>query len=1104
MRPLGRGASAQVWEAVLVGPHGFEKPVALKILEEASPTGVELFLREARIGARLAHPNLVGTFDLGTAEGRWYLAMELVRGPTAHDLAGSGPLEPRAVLEIGIQVAAALGAVHAAGLVHRDVKPSNVLVEARGLVRLADLGIARLVDTPGRPAGTPAYMPPEQLDGREEPRSDLFALATSLIKLATRAPWRPGRGPPRVEDVAARLADPSLCATVEAALPGAWEVLRRCLDPEPARRPADAAAVEAALRAVPAWRGVGGGLGRRVPSAPVSAPVATPPAPRDAYFGAAARADLARRLGGPDRLLTLVGPGGIGKTRLAVEVARAAGPGAFVDASRATTRLDLEAAVSHAIGAGDAPIGASLSLRGRFLLVLDNLEQVVGPAAERVADWLDAAPELTVLCTSRRALGVAGERRVPVAPLAEEEAIALFVDRSGLPDADTEVPRLVRALEGSPLGIELAAARARTLGTAAVARRLGDRLRLLASAEGGRPARHASLRASLDVSWGLLSEGAREALAQVAVFEAAFSLEAAEAVVRTTGPGWVLDAVEELAEASLLAGDGPRLRLSVAVRQYAQEVGPSSLSEAARERHLDWFAQIGAGVLCAPVDRATLLPDTDDLVAACGFAIGRGRVRPALSALEGAVRALEWRGPHALGVDLAEAVRRLPGATPAERGTAAVASAQLRFSMGDLAGAEARATEALASPDPRVRTWALRILCGTARRTERLAVAEDHLRALEALVAELGDRHETFGVLRAKGALLVAQGAVRAAIAVRRRALDLAEELGDPGAVRLAQGDLAVVLDLAEQWEEAASLHARRIAAHEDAGDALGAALARAGHGRHLVARGAFAEGIAVLDAVVRRYTDLGHASGVALETGNLSLAHAGAGRWEEALACANRQVNAYGRLGHAVPLARARLRRCLTALTMGAFEVADDDLAASCSLPEGAEFDAIRVRSSSMAGDLALRRGDAARARELLGRAAGAARAAGLRFEEARALEGLGQVELDAGNLESARAAFRSARALGDGATVAQARAQLALADARGGDLQAWERVGDDRPERALGGLVHLRRAECARHLPEVAARELRAARERTAGLRPTSWLVRELARVEAALAAR
>jgi len=192
---LGRGAMGSVWRAVdpLIG-----RPVAIKMVEasyfEFEPEARELFLREARAAGRLSHPNIVTIHDAGFEGEDAFLVMELIHGRTLHELiAGGEPLPAYTIADIGAQIAEALDYAHAHGVVHRDVKPANIMLTPAGLVKITDFGVARLEDTvrtrTGLVRGSPRYMAPEQVRGAEvDGRTDLFALGVVLYELVTGRP----------------------------------------------------------------------------------------------------------------------------------------------------------------------------------------------------------------------------------------------------------------------------------------------------------------------------------------------------------------------------------------------------------------------------------------------------------------------------------------------------------------------------------------------------------------------------------------------------------------------------------------------------------------------------------------------------------------------------------------------------------------------------------------------------------------------------------------------------------------------------------------------------------------------------------------------------
>jgi predicted ATPase len=306
------------------------------------------------------------------------------------------------------------------------------------------------------------------------------------------------------------------------------------------------------------------------------------------------------------RLLTLTGPGGTGKTRVALRLAEELA-GDFADGVRfvplaATTEPELVvAAIGQAVGVQESParsLTESLQdhLRDqRMLLVLDNFEQVVS-AASLIAQLLVACAHLKVLATSRVVLRVTGEQTYPVSPLqlpdpkltasveqvGESEAVWLFVARAqaakpsfGLTAGNVgAVAELCRGLDGLPLAIELAAARVRLLSPQAMLLRLGNRLALLTGGAQDLPARQQTVRATLDWSYDLLDEPERRLLRRLSVFAGGCTLEAAEAVCGPEGEMDVFGEVSSLVDGSLLRQEeGPdgetRLWMLETIREYA-------------------------------------------------------------------------------------------------------------------------------------------------------------------------------------------------------------------------------------------------------------------------------------------------------------------------------------------------------------------------------------------------------------------------------------------------------------------------------------------------------------------------------------------------------
>ena len=302
-----------------------------------------------------------------------------------------------------------------------------------------------------------------------------------------------------------------------------------------------------------------------------------------------------------ERLVTIVGPGGVGKTAAAIAVAKTLHPAGgtwLVRLETATRREEVVDAVIAALGVtGGVDVLAERVRRDAAVVVLDNCEHVVDAAADLVERLLDAGPELRILCTSQRPLGLDGESLVELGPLAIGDAVELFVSRATrTPDDPASVEALCVALDGLPLAIELAAARTRTLSVDEIARRLDDRFQVLADPTSRKQERRRALRATIGWSYDLLFPDDQKGLWALATFAGGAPLDAIELVIVALGVPRVaaLDVVDRLVSRSLVIVDADRYRLLDSIRAFAIEATDDG--DVAAEAHSRWLADLAAHI----------------------------------------------------------------------------------------------------------------------------------------------------------------------------------------------------------------------------------------------------------------------------------------------------------------------------------------------------------------------------------------------------------------------------------------------------------------------------------------------------------------------------
>jgi hypothetical protein len=512
----GMGEVFRAWDTRL------SRKVAIKSIRAGrSADGLELrFLEEARAASALNHPNIIIIYDVGTVEGQPYMVMEWIDGQTLRQKLAQGPLSLPETLGIASQILDALAAAHEGGIIHRDLKPENIMVNVGGRAKVLDFGIAKRTlrpddSTPGHGSanttglivGTPGYMSPEQTRGEKvDFRSDHFSFGAVLYELATGRRAFAGNSAADVQSaILLRQPEPLTSLNPQAPAPLQW-LVDRCLAKSSRDRFESTEELRRQLSAI---------VARGTQRAAAAACINNIPASRGALIGREAEIAL---LGGlvddPNlRILTLTGPGGIGKTKLAIElgrqmVERFAGGACFVPLEKIGEANLVPSEVALALGAtqepgidAEAAIAIHLSqLAGTVLLILDNFEHVLeaGPFVARLA-----SERLKVVVTSRAALRVYGEYEFTVPSLSSgrisergeaslSPAVRLFLERApGLRGSASNaeqlrmVAEICARLDGLPLAIELAAARTRLFPLKTLQARLDDPLAVLVGGRAG-------------------------------------------------------------------------------------------------------------------------------------------------------------------------------------------------------------------------------------------------------------------------------------------------------------------------------------------------------------------------------------------------------------------------------------------------------------------------------------------------------------------------------------------------------------------------------------------------------------------------------------------
>jgi predicted ATPase len=612
-----------------------QQTIAIKELKSdiVQPEMIERFRREGEALRELNHPNIVKMLDMFEHDGKHYLVMEYVAGGDLSELLKQGEMPLEQILTLSIDLADALTRAHKLDIIHRDLKPANVLIGDDGVLRLTDFGVAhvgskeRVTETDAI-IGTIDYLPPEAFDGSIfDARGDIWAFGVMLFEMLVGD--RPFKGASLFEVIQAisTQAIPDLETLNPDAPIALIDLIYRMLERDPQARIRSVRQVGLELedllqgrdKAVPTKR-----FDTDIPDFALR-PRHNLPAQTTPFVGREHElVELDNLLQDPSiRLITILAQGGMGKTRLSLEMAqRAVDANLYADGVYFVELAPLSSAnnIPNAIGdaAGYQFLGEGTPeeqlltiLRQRnILLVMDNYEHLPEGFA-LVSDILKSAPNVHIIATSRQRLSQTGETLFHLSGMdfpewetpeeaQEYAAVKLFINSAKRVRPDFElrddnldvVARICKLVEGMPLGIVLAASWLSVLSISEISDEIQGSLDFLETDETELPERQRSIRAVIDYSWKQMTETEQRVFMKLSVFRGGFTREAAQEVA-----GANLRILMSLINKSLIRRDSDtgRYEIHELLRQYAEEhLQQSDEFDTISEQHTQYFADFMA------------------------------------------------------------------------------------------------------------------------------------------------------------------------------------------------------------------------------------------------------------------------------------------------------------------------------------------------------------------------------------------------------------------------------------------------------------------------------------------------------------------------------